>query len=83
MANERSKDKTVNLGGGGNITLDQLVSATSSSVLRALREHQGERAGGGFQINPRIWVGIWIDLEQFKGPIGGPGGGPIGGGGVG
>lgn len=81
MANERPKDQNVSLAGGGNITLDQLVSATSSSVLRALREHEGEKAGpGGLTINPRIWVGIWIDLERFKqGPLGGgPGGGPVG-----
>ena len=82
MANERSKDQTVNLG-GGNISLDQLVQATSTSVLRALKEHETERAGG-FITNPRIWVGIWIDLERFRqpggpgGPIGGPGGGPVG-----
>lgn len=79
MANDRPKDQTVSLS-GGNISLDQLVSATSSSVLRALREHEGQTAGGGFTINPRIWVGIWIDLERFKqGPLGGsPGGGPVG-----
>lgn len=84
MPNERPKDQTVSLP-GGNISLDQLISATSTSVLRALKEHETERAGG-LTINPRIWVGIWIDLERFgpRGPLGGgPGGGPSGGGGGG
>jgi len=62
----------------GNISLDQLISATSTSVLRALREHE---AGGQLQFNPKIWVGIWVDLDRlggFKNP-GGPGGPGVGG----
>jgi hypothetical protein len=63
----------------GNISLDQLISATSTSVLRALREHE---AGGQLQINPKIWVGIWVDLDRFGGlkNPGGPGGPAVGGG---
>lgn len=85
MANERPKDTTVSL--GDNISLDQLISATSTSVLRALKEHERQDPNR-IEINPRIWVGIWIDLERFRLPggfnqPGGPGGGPIGGGGVG
>ncbi len=49
--------------GAENISLDQLISATSTSVLRALKEH--ERVDDRL-INPRIWVGIWIDLERFR-----------------
>lgn len=83
MANERPKeDTTVSL--GNNISLDQLISATSTSVLRAIKEH--ERQENRFELNPRIWVGIWIDLDRFRfpgGPAGGPGGGPVGGGGIG
>jgi hypothetical protein len=79
MANPK-ESATVNL--GDKITLDQLISSTSASVLRALREQEtAER----FPINPKIWVGIWIDLERFRfpgGPATGPGGGP-GGGGIG
>lgn len=75
MANAKGAT-TVDL--GDKITLDQLVSSASSSVLRALREQEtAER----FPINPKIWVGIWIDLERFRfpgGPGGGPGGGPVG-----
>lgn len=77
MANERPKDTTVSL--GDNISLDQLISATSTSVLRALKEH--ERQENRFEFNPRIWVGIWVDLDRFRFPGGGPGGGPVGGGG--
>lgn len=46
-----------------HITLDQLVSSASRSALRALEEHQ-RQAPGGLKINPRIWVGIWIDPVQ-------------------
>jgi hypothetical protein len=75
MANAK-ESATVNI--GDKVTLDQLVSATSSSVLRALREQETQER---FPINPKIWVGIWIDLERFRfpgGPGGGPGGGPVG-----
>lgn len=64
----------------GQITLDQLISSTSGSVLRALQEHQNQ-TGTGLTINPRIWVGYWIDLahgiEQVPGTVPGaiPGGG--------
>ncbi|HJX28321.1 MAG TPA: hypothetical protein VJ885_10440 [Thermoanaerobaculia bacterium] len=81
MANERPKDTTVSL--GDNISLDQLISATSTSVLRALKEHESQ-GSNRLEINPRIWVGIWIDLERLRLPggfnqPGGPGGGGIGG----
>jgi hypothetical protein len=60
----------------GQITLDQLISSTSQSVLRALQEHQSQTKGG-LVINPRIWVGYWIDLVHgFENPAaGGPAGG--------
>lgn len=45
---------------GGQITLDQLVASASQSVLRSLEEHQ-RQTPGGLKINPRIWVGIWIE----------------------
>lgn len=45
---------------GVQITLDQLVASASQSALRALEEHQ-RQTPGGLKINPRIWVGIWID----------------------
>ncbi len=63
----------------GNLSLDHLVAASSASVLRTIREHE-EATKGGLTINPKIWVGIWIDLDRFgpRGPLGGPGGGPIG-----
>ena len=44
----------------GQITLDQLISSTSQSVLRALEEHQSQTKTGPI-INPRIWVGYWIE----------------------
>lgn len=47
----------------GQITLDQLISATSQSVLRALQDHERQQAGGTL-IHPRIWVGYWIDLQR-------------------
>jgi hypothetical protein len=60
----------------GQITLDQLISSTSGSVLRALQEHQSQ-AKTGVIINPRIWVGYWIDLahgvEPVAGGVAGPG----------
>lgn len=46
-----------------HITLDQLISSTSQSVLRALPEHQNQTKTGAI-INPRIWVGYWIDLAH-------------------
>lgn len=62
------------LRGAENISLDQLISATSTSVLRALQEH--ERLDKRI-VNPRIWVGIWIDLDRFRQDLaGGPGPGP-------
>ena len=82
MANERPKESTtVNLS-AERITLDQLISSASTSVLRALKEH--EATDNRFLVNPKIWCGIWIDLDRFRGPggpLGGPGGGPAGGGG--
>ncbi len=82
MANERPKESTtVNL--GDKITLDQLISSTSAAVLRAVKEQ--EATDNRALINPKIWCGIWIDLDRFgpRGPLGGPGGGPAGGGGIG
>jgi hypothetical protein len=85
MANERPKESaTVNLS-AEKITLDQLISSASTSVLRALKEH--EAGDNRILVNPKIWCGIWVDLERFRnlggagGPLGGPGGGPTGGGG--
>jgi hypothetical protein len=72
-------ESTASLKGADHITLDQLISATSTSVLRALKEHEANTRP---VINPRIWVGIWIDLERFRdlgGPVTGPVGGPVGG----
>jgi hypothetical protein len=66
--------------GADQISLDQIISATSSSVLRALKEHEASQQG--LTLNPRIWVGIWVDIERFRpgGPAVGPGVGPAGGG---
>ena len=64
--------------GAEQISLEQLVTSTSSAVLRIIKEHEDPQSG--FVINPRIWCGIWFDLP--RGPLGGPGGGgPIAGGG--
>jgi hypothetical protein len=74
-----AQETTVSLPGADRITLDQLVQSTSTSVLRALKEHEANTQP---VINPRIWVGIWIDLERFRGlggPVTGPVGGPAGG----
>jgi hypothetical protein len=54
----------------GQITLDQLISSTSQSVLRALQEHETQQKGA-LTVNPRIWVGYWIDLQRS--PINLPG----------
>ncbi len=77
MAKESPESFSINL--GDKITLDQLISATSTSVLRALREHEAQRPGDTF-INPKIWCGIWVDLDRFRNP---GSGGPAGGGGFG
>jgi hypothetical protein len=80
MAN-KAEATTVNL--GDKITLDQLISATSTSVLRALREHETQTPGDVI-VNPKIWCGIWVDLDRFRNPGNfRPGGGPAGGGGIG
>jgi hypothetical protein len=82
MANQEHGAEAVSPQVGGNISLDQLVSATSASVLRVIREQERQSP---IKINPKIWVGIWIDLDRFgpQGPLGGSGGGPVGGGGIG
>ena len=69
------EERGVKVRGAESISLDQLVSATSTSVLRALKEY--DRQDNNILINPRIWVGIWIDLERFR--HGGPGGPSSGG----
>jgi hypothetical protein len=58
------------------VTLNQLIAASSDSVLRALKDFERDKR----IFNPRIWVGIWIDpygpirdLGDITGP--GPGGG--------
>jgi hypothetical protein len=60
--------------GAQSISLGDLVASTSTSVLRALQEQEKP----GKLINPKIWVGIWIDLDRFgpQGPLAGPGAGP-------
>ncbi len=64
---------------GGQITLDQLISSTSQSVLRALEEHQRQsQVQGGLSINPRIWVGYWVEYLHGQNnpttvPTAGPG----------
>ncbi len=71
----QDQQPTQSLRGAETITLDQLISATSTSVLRALKEHEAKNQPF---INPRIWVGIWIDLERIRG-LGGQGGPSEGG----
>jgi len=80
MAQDKSSDQA-SLRGAEQISLEQLVASTSSAVLRILKEHENRETG--FVFNPRIWCGLWFDLDRFgpKGPLGGPGG-PISGGGV-
>jgi hypothetical protein len=70
MANPDS-ERQANSAAGQTITLDQLVSSTATSVLRTLREHDRIEF-----VNPKIWVGIWIDLDRLQGKFGqgGPGG---------
>ena len=56
--------QAVNLSGGQSITLDQLVSSTASAVLRTLREHDRIEF-----VNPKIWCGIWVDLDRLGGKL--------------
>ena len=79
MAQDRPSDAS--LRGAEQISLEQLVASTSSAVLRILKEHENQKTG--FVFSPRIWCGLWFDLDRFgpRGPLGGPGG-PISGGGV-
>jgi hypothetical protein len=72
-------DKPASNTAATQITLDQLISSTSQSVLRALQEHESQVKGT--LVNPRIWVGYWIDLQ--RNPINLPGGNLPGGGGQG
>jgi hypothetical protein len=55
MANEHHEPTTGRA--AEQITLDQLISTASQSVLRAL---QGQPVNKQFP-HPRIWVGIWIE----------------------
>ncbi len=80
MAKESPEAVSVSL--GDKITLDQLISATSASVLRTLREYEAQGRNDVF-VNPKIWCGIWVDLDRFRNPGFRPGGGPSGGGGIG
>ena len=79
MAADKPASNTANPQGAASITLDQLISSTSQSVLRALQEHESQVKGT--LVNPRIWVGYWIDLQ--RNPINLPGGNLPGGGGQG
>ena len=64
------------------LRVDDLAAATSRAVLDALADH---KPLDGFMLNPRIWLGIWVDLPQIPiatGVRGGPGGvgpGPVSG----
>jgi hypothetical protein len=79
MAQDRPSEQA-SLRGAEQISLEHLVSSTSSAVLRIIKEHENREKG--FVFNPRIWCGLIFDLDRFgtKGPLGGPGG-PISGGG--
>jgi hypothetical protein len=44
------------------ITLDQLISSTSQSVLRALQEHAAQQQGP--PSHPRFWCGYIFDLYR-------------------
>lgn len=61
------------------VTLNQLISASSDSVLRALKDFERDKR----IFHPRIWVGIWIDpygpIRDIGDIPGGPGGGVSGG----
>lgn len=65
MADERPE--TFNISLGDKITLDQLVTATSTSVLRALREFEAQ-GPNDVLVNPKIWCGIEVDLARFRAP---------------
>lgn len=39
------------------VSLEQLIAVSSTSVLRTFRELEGDKR----IVNPRIWVGIWIE----------------------
>lgn len=53
-----------------NITLNELIAASSDSVLRAIKEQQG----GDALFRPRIWVGIYVDILRPGDFQSGPGG---------
>lgn len=57
-----------------NVTLESLISTATVTVARTWEE---QRLGPRLRVPPRIWVGIWIDFDNFGGP---QGGGPVGGG---
>ncbi len=62
----------------GSLRIDELAAATSRAVASSLEI--GRRPDGTL-FNPKIWIGIWIDLEhQIPGlPQTGPiAGGPVG-----
>ncbi|HEV7505141.1 MAG TPA: hypothetical protein VGS07_09535 [Thermoanaerobaculia bacterium] len=81
MAQDNRPEVSAAPRGAEQISLEQLVSSTSSAVLRIIKEHENPQSG--FVFNPRIWCGIWFDLDRFgpRGPLGPGGGGPIAGGG--
>ncbi len=67
MANERRESTTTGRE-AEQITLDQLISTASQSVLRAL---EGQRVNTQFP-HPRIWVGIWVEPHGGVLPTEGP-----------
>ena len=57
------------------LQIDELAAATSKSVLEAVSRINLERPE--LVVNPRIWIGIWVDIQHnFPGKQFGPGGGP-------
>ena len=49
------------------ITLDNLIATSSRAAVESLREYRPNDK----LINPKIWVGIWIEpysLPDFKAP---------------
>lgn len=58
------------------LRVDEIAAATSQAVLEAVGRIKLDR--DDLVINPRIWFGIWVDIEH-----GLPGRGRFGGGGPG
>lgn len=49
-------------GEAASLQIDEIAAATSRAVLEAVSRVNIERPD--LVVNPRIWIGIWVDIQH-------------------